>query len=346
MKTKLFNYLLDKMKNKQYVINQFSPSFKAANNIIMVEREAPSEQQVLIKNMYVGINALYDRELYRGAVPYIDVTFPYVFGVEAVGEIVAVGDKVKAFKVGDQVGTVKVGTAYQEYQCIDAEHVIAFPEATKEYLTISPTGVSAHLALTEVAELVGNETVVVSAAAGGLGHILVQLCCMKGCKVVAICGSQQKVEMLESLDCCERIINYRQECVDGILSTDYKDKINIAIDSVGRNIFDSFLKNLAPKGKLVVIGLASELSNESFEKTHSPRMYEKMYWKGTSVRCFMNHLYKEKHHDSRQYLFNLFQKGSLKIKVDETKFSGIESIAAASKYLLAGKSCGKVVVEL
>jgi len=206
--------------------------------------------------------------------------------------------------------------------------------------------VSAHLALTEVAELKGNETVVVSAAAGGLGHILVQLCKMKGCDVIAICGSHQKVKMLQSLNCCERIINYREESVEEILSTDYKDKINLAIDSVGRSIFDSFLKHLAPKGKLVVIGLASELSDDHFEKVHRSRMYELMYWKGLSVRCFMNHLYKEKHHDSRQHLFDLYKNGKLKIKVDETEFKGITSIHAASKYLLAGKSCGKVIVEL
>jgi len=334
------------LKNKQYVITSFSPNLEEATSIVESEVQKPKTDEVLIKNHYVGINALYDRELYRGAVPYIDVKFPYVFGVESVGEVLEVGDEVKDYKKGDTVGTVKVGTAYQEYQCINQEHVIAFPEATKEYLTISPTGVSAHLALTEVAELQGNETVVVSAAAGGLGHILVQLCKMKGCKVIAICGSQQKVEMLKGLKVCERIINYREESVEEILGSTYKDKINLAIDSVGRLIFDSFLQNLAPKGKLVVIGLASELSDAQFEKINRPRMYEQMYWKGTSVRCFMNHLYKEKHPASRAHLFDLYQGGELNIKVDETRFKGIESIADASKYLLAGKSCGKVIVEL
>lgn len=334
------------MKNKQFVITSFSSHLENATSIIESDIAQPKQTEVLIKNQYVGINALYDRELYRGAVPYIDVKFPYVFGVEAVGEVVEVGTMVSTFKPGDKVGTVKVGTAYQEFQCIEQEHVIPFPASTKDYLTISPTGVSAHLALSEVADLKENETVVISAAAGGLGHILVQLCKMKGCKVIAICGSQRKVDMLQSLDCCERIINYRKESIEEILSTHYKDKINVAIDSVGRSIFDSFLKNLAPKGRLVVIGLASELSEEYFEKVNRPRMYEQMYWKGTSVRCFMNHLYKDKHHDSRQHLFGLYQKGELKIKVDETHFKGIESIAEASKYLLAGNSCGKVIVEL
>jgi len=119
------------LKNKQYVIKSFSADLEEATAIIESEIEKPLADQVLIKNKYVGINALYDRELYRGAVPYINVTFPYVFGVEATGEVVAVGDKVSSVKVGDQVGTVKVGTAYQEYQCIQEEHVIDFPKATR-----------------------------------------------------------------------------------------------------------------------------------------------------------------------------------------------------------------------
>lgn len=334
------------MKNKQYVINSFSTELTEATSIIESEITKPKATEVLIKHKYVGINALYDRELYRGAVPYIDVKFPYVFGVEAVGEIMEVGSEVTRFKIGDAVGTVKVGTAYQEYQTINSEDVIAFPEATKEYLTISPTGVSAHLALTEVAQLQNNETVVISAAAGGLGHILVQLCKMQGCHVVAICGGEAKAKMLTDLGCCDRIIDYRSESVAEVLSAEYKDKINVAIDSVGRHMFDAFLDSLAPKGRLVVVGLASELSDSSFEKINRARVYEGMYWKGTSVRCFMNHLYKDKHDASRQHLFKLYQDGKLKIKVDENNFEGIASIQEASQYLLAGKSCGKVIVSL
>lgn len=96
----------------------------------------------------------------------------------------------------------------------------------------------------------------------------------------------------------------------------------------------------------MVSGLATEISAGTFEKIHAPRVYESIYWKGASVRCFMNHLYKSEHSAARNYLFDLYQKGELQVKVDATSFKGIESIAIASEYLLAGKSCGKVVVQL
>jgi len=111
-------------------------------------------------------------------------------------------------------------------------------------------------------------------------------------------------------------------------------------------MFDAFLKNMAPLGRLVVSGLATEISAGVFEKIRAPRVYESIYWKGASVRCFMNHLYKPEHPSARTFLFDAYQKGDLQIKVDATIFKGIESIIPASEYLLAGKSCGKVVVEI
>ncbi len=334
------------MRNRQYVIHRFSPKLEEATTIIETDIAEPQGNQVLIQNRYVGINAVYDRELYRGAVPYIDVTFPYVFGVEAVGEVIATGTDANQYKVGDPVGTVKVGTAYQEYQLVGEENLIPFPAATPEYLTLSPTGISAYLALMEEAQITTGQTVVISAAAGGLGHIMVQLCKMLGCYVIAICGGKHKKELLMSLGCCDRIIDYKAESVEEILNSEYNGRLDVAIDSVGRGMFDTFLSNLANRGRLIVVGLASELADETFEKIHAPRVYESMYWKGASVRCFMNHLYKEKHNDARAYLFDQYQKGQLEVKIDQTKFEGIESIAAASRYLLDGQSCGKVIAKL
>jgi len=334
------------MKNKQYVITSFSRDISTAAEIVESDIELPSAHQVLIKHKYIGINAVYDRELYRGAVPYINVTFPYVFGVEAIGEVIAVGEKVSHFKVGDAAGTVKVGTAYQEYQLIAEAEAISFPQATAEYLTLSPTGVSALLAIDKLADVSIGDTVVISASAGGLGHILAQICKMKGCHVVAICGGPRKAKMLERLGCCDRIIDYRNEALPDILTAEYKDRIDIAFDSVGRDMFDLFLSNLAPRGRLVVIGVASELADSQFELVSRPRVYDSIYWKGASVRCFMNHLYKQDHAEARDKLFKWYQQYLLQVKVDESVFEGIESISEASAYLLKGQSCGKVIVKL
>jgi len=334
------------MKNQQYVIKSFSKNIDEATDIIESELRSLRKDEVLVRNAYVGINAVYDRELYSGKVPYIDVKFPYTMGVESVGTIIEVGDASNNNLIGKHTTFVKVGSAYQEYQYINQKDVITIPEASPSYLTINPTGISADIALKYTAELKEKETVVISAAAGGLGHILVQLCKMKKCHVVAICGGDRKKKMLQSLNCCDRIIDYKSESINDIINKNYNNKINVGIDSVGRGIFDILLNNLNTQGRLVVIGLAAELAEEGFEVISQPRVYESIYWKGASVRCFMNHLYKEKHRDSRLKLQELYEDKKLQIRIDQSQFFGIESIKEASKYLLSGKSCGKVVVKL
>lgn len=332
--------------NKQLVISRFSDQISEAFEIIHSDISNPGPQEVLVKNKWIGINAIYDRELYKGSVPYINVVFPFVMGVEAVGEVVGMGSEVSNLVLGDTVSTVKVGTAYQEYQVISQELALKIPAATPEYLAINPTGISAALAVSKTAEVAKGETVVVSAAAGGLGHFIVQLCKLKQCHVVGICGSEKKAELLNSLGSCDRIINYRKESVIEVLKDEYHNKIDVGFDSVGRHMFDAFLSNLAPLGRLVICGLASELTAERFEELTQPRVYESIYWKGASVRCFMNHLFKEAHPEARNMLSLAYQEGKIKVKVDPTKFVGIDAIVEASRYLLEGRSIGKVVVKL
>jgi len=333
-------------RNKQLVIRQFSDLLQDACELMERPLRPLDPSEVLIQNKFIGINAIYDRELYRGKVPYIKVEFPYIFGVEAVGVVVEKGSAVQEVEINQAISTVKVGTAYQTYQIVSEKELIKIPAATPEYLTLNPTGVSAYLALKKTAELKEGETIVVSAAGGGLGHLVVQLAKRKKCHVVAICGKEEKVALLESLQCCDRIINYRKENISAVLEKEYAHKIDVGFDSVGTYMFDAFLKNMAPLGRLVVSGLATELTAPAFEKINAPRVYESIYWKGASVRCFMNHLFKSEHPEARNYLFDLYQKGDLAVKVDPATFQGIESIIPASEYLLAGKSCGKVVVKL
>ncbi len=332
--------------NTQLALTQFAETITEASTLQQRSLPKLEATEVLVQHKYLGINAIYDRELYRGNIPYIKVAFPYVFGVEAVGSVVDKGNAVTSINLGQAVSTVRVGTAYQEYQVLEAKEVVQIPEASPEYLTLNPTGVSAYLALKNVAELKEGETIVVSAAAGGLGHLVAQLAKQKNCHVVGICGTEEKKQLLQGLNACDRIINYRKEEVSTVLAEEYQNQIDVGFDSVGTSIFDALLPNLAPLGRLVVSGLATEFALPQFEQVTGARVYEKLYWKGASVRCFMNHLYKEEHPAARRFLFEQYQSGKLQVKVDPTEFKGIASIIDASNYLLAGKSCGKVVVTL
>jgi NADPH-dependent curcumin reductase CurA len=329
---------------RKLIAKQFAPDFASAIEIVEVPMPEPAAHQLLIQNKFAGINSGFDTILCQGKVPYLNLTPPFDLGVEAVGEVVAVGAEIQDVRVGDAVVTTVRGGGYREYQVIDANLAIKVRAATPEVLTLMPTGISALVALERVGEMCSNEVVLVTAAAGGTGHIAVQLAKLAGNHVIGICGNDRKAELLKKLE-CDRIINYHTENLDRVLKTEYPDGINLVFDCVGKQVFDTCVENLAMRGRLVVVGYIAEYG-KSVEEILQPRIYHQLFWKAASVRGFLMPLYQEYAAEARDRLLNLFYSGKLQIAVDPTQFNGIESIPTAVKYLLDGQNCGKVVVRL
>lgn len=328
---------------KKLIAKQFDRDFRSAVEIVEVPLVKPGSGQLLIQNKFAGVNSGFDTLLCQGKVPYVNLTPPFDLGVEAVGEVVAVGDEIQDFQVGDAVVTTVRGGGYREYQVIDANLAVKVRAATPEILTLMPTGISALVALEKVGEMKSNEVVLVTAAAGGTGHIALQLARLAGNHVIGTCGSQQKVELLKKLG-CDRTINYRTENLDRVLKTEYPNGINLVFDCIGKQVFDTCIDNLAIRGRLVVVGFISEYG-KSLEEVTRPRIYHQLFWKAASVRGFLMPLYQEYATEARDRLLDLFYSGKLQVAVDPTPFNGIESIPNAVQYLLDGQNCGKVVIK-
>jgi NADPH-dependent curcumin reductase CurA len=328
---------------RKLIAKQFSQDFKSAVEIVEIPIPKPAASQLLIQNKFAGINSGFDTLLCQGKVPYINLTPPFDLGVEAVGEVIEVGDEVQDFQVGDAVVTTLRGGGYREYQAIDANLAVKVRQITPEVLTLMPTGISALVALEKVGEMKSNEVILVTAAAGGTGHIAVQLAKLAGNHVIGTCGSEQKVALLKKLG-CDRIINYCTENLDHVLKSEYPRGINLVFDCVGKQVFDTCVENLAIRGRLIVVGFISEYG-KSAEERIQPRIYHKLFWKAASVRGFLMPLYQEYAAEARARLLELFYSGKLKVAIDPTQFQGIESIPTAVEYLISGKNCGKVVVR-
>ncbi|RCJ25622.1 alcohol dehydrogenase [Nostoc minutum NIES-26] len=329
---------------RKLIAKQLNQDFRSAVEVVEVPIAKPAASQVLIKNKFAGINGGFDTLLCRGDVPYVNLISPFDLGVEAVGEIVAMGEDVKDVQIGDAVITTARGGGYREYQVIDANSVVKVRQATPELLTLMPTGVSALVALEQAGEMKNNEVVLVTAAAGGTGHIAVQLAKLAGNHVIGTCSSEAKAKLLRELG-CDRIINYRTENLNQILKEEYPNGIDLIFDCVGKQVFDTCVENLAVRGRLVVVGFISEYAKTP-EKISQPRIYHQLFWKAASVRGFLMPHYKEHMAQARDRLIHLFYSGKLKVAIDPTQFNGVESIPDAVEYLLSGKNCGKVVVRL
>ncbi|MEH2172624.1 zinc-binding dehydrogenase [Nostoc sp.] len=328
---------------KKLIAKQLNQDFKSAIELVEVPISKPASSELLIQNKFAGVNGGFDTLLCRGDVPYINLIPPFDLGVEAVGKVVAVGENVKDFQIDDAVITTARGGGYREYQLIDANLAVKVWEATPEVLTLIPTGVSAFVALEQVGEMKSDEVVLVTAAAGGTGHIAVQLAKLAGNHVIGTCSSEAKAKLLRELG-CDRIINYRTENLNQVLKQEYPNGINLIFDCVGKKVFDTCVENLAVRGRLVVVGFISEYAKK-VEQITQPRLYHQLFWKAASVRGFLMPHYKEYMAEARDRLLNLFYTDKLKVSVDPSHFNGIESIPEAVEYLLSGQNCGKVVVR-
>ncbi|GAB9476896.1 hypothetical protein Gpo141_00013954, partial [Globisporangium polare] len=127
---------------------------------------------VVVKNHYVGINAT-DVNITNGA--YTKEPPPFGCGLDAVGEIVEVGEGVTDFQVHEAVCYRKLG-AFAEYVEVDAMTLVKVPIPSPAVLPLVVCGTSASIALERVGHMKSNETVLMTAAAGGTGQFVVQLC--------------------------------------------------------------------------------------------------------------------------------------------------------------------------
>ncbi len=325
-------------------LQRFADSFRTATEIVELALTDPAPGQVLVRNHYCGINGIFDTQIARNAVDYVKIGLPTLTGVEAMGVVEAVGDGVTDFAVGDPVATTRFPGGYREWNLADQSHFVKVPELAPEWLALASTGVSAAMALEHIGAVKDGETVAISAAAGGLGHFMVQLAVQRGCDVVAVCGGPDKVAFVRDLGAA-RVIDYRSESVTDILADEYPDKLDVAIDTVSGTIFDAFLKNVAPHGRVVVGGAAADLEGRP-EIVTQPRIAHSLYYKGASVRGFMNGLLTEQWPAARERVFSAYSSGDLKVRFDDRKFTGLEGIFDGVERLLSGQSIGKVIVDL
>jgi NADPH-dependent curcumin reductase CurA len=324
-------------------LERFSSSFRAAADLVSLPLREPGPDEIRVRNGWCGVNGIFDTQIARNAVDYVAIRPPVFTGVEAIGVVEAVGSRVEGFAVGDAAATVRFGGGYREANVGPASQFAKVPAAEPAWLALASTGVSALLAL-DMGEAKAGDTVAVSAAAGGLGHFIVQLARLRGCRVVAVCGGRRKSALARVLG-ADRVIDHRAETVGEVLADEFRDRLDVAIDTVGGGIFDAFVDNLAVHGRLVAAGAASDLDGRP-EVVTAPRIVHKLYYKGASIRGFMNGLLTDRWPAARAELFELHAKGDLRVVFDDQVFDGLPRVYDAVEHLLSGQSMGKVIVNL
>jgi NADPH2:quinone reductase len=217
-------------------------------------KPAPDEAQV--RHTAVGVNYIdvYDRS---GLYP---TELPSGLGREAAGVITAVGRKVRGFRVGDRVAYVytKPG-AYSELRNVPAERLVKVPKGVsdEQAAALMLKGLTAHYLLRRTYRVAKGDTILVHAAAGGVGLILCQWAKALGAKVIGVVGSDAKAELARKYGCKLVLISGRDEIVPNVKKFTKNQGVAAVYDSVGKDTFMESLDCLRPLGMMVTYGNAS-----------------------------------------------------------------------------------------
>ncbi|KAL4169041.1 hypothetical protein KRP22_009970 [Phytophthora ramorum] len=329
-------------------VQKLSKNFRAATKIVTVpELPTAGPGNIVVKNRFLGINST-DVNLTNGM--YND-KLPFLAGVEGAGIVTEVRNDVTSVKVGDAVMYQTLG-AYAEYVEVPASAAIKIPELTANALPVAVGGVSASMCLEYLGEMKSNETVLVTAAAGGTGQFVVQLAKLAGNHVIGTTSSDEKVEALKELG-CDRVINYNKENVSEVLKAEYPNGVDIVFESIGGEMFRAAVDNIAVHGRIIKIGFISRvLESKTDDDAPKPapllswEANEKVLMKSASIRGFFMYHFEEHIREHTDRLLKLIDEGKLKPGVDPTKYEGFESIPDAIDRMFARENIGKLIVEL
>lgn len=326
---------------RKVVVNRPGRDFRSAVDIVEVKMEPPGPEEIIVRNLFAGVNASdvnISAGVYFGGAPP-----PYDTGVEASGEVVAVGDQVQGISVGDHVLTGMLGGGYTEYYTINAGLAVPIPQASAEITCIAVGALTAAMALEISGNMGSDEVVFITAAAGGVGHFAVQVAKQAGNHVIGTCGSDEKAALLRELG-ADRVINYRTENVGDVLQNEYPNGINLVLEGVGGEIFDASVANLAKRGRIVLIGFVSEYKDDP-EIVTAPRLYHHLLWKSATVSGFLYSDYLEHYGTYLQRVLEAFADGHLRAVIDPENYTGVESVVDAVERLQNGNNLGKVIVR-
>jgi NADPH2:quinone reductase len=224
--------------------------------LVDVETPAPGPGQALVRHEAIGVNFI-DTYHRSGLYP---VKLPSGLGSEAAGVVEAVGDGVTRVAVGDRVAYAGGALgAYAEQAVVSADRLVKLPAGIDARTAAAALlkGMTAEFLLLRCYPVTAGETILIHAAAGGVGQIMTQWAKALGAEVIATVGSEEKAARVRELG-ADHVIRYREADVAAeVRRITGGEGVPVAYDSVGKDTFEATLKSLARRGLFVSFGNAS-----------------------------------------------------------------------------------------
>lgn len=217
---------------------------------------APEKGEVTVRTTAVGVNFI---DIYQRTGLY-PVPAPFTPGGEFCGVIEAVGKGVKGFKKGDRVACGTAGTGcYAEMVTLDAGKLVKVPAGISDEVAAAMMlkGMTVQYLIRQIYKVKKGDTILVHAAAGGVGLILCQWAKHLGAKVIGTVSSPEKAKLAKKHGCTWPIDYTKEDFVARVNEITKGKKVPVVYDSIGKDTFPASLDCLAKRGLFVTYGNAS-----------------------------------------------------------------------------------------
>lgn len=301
--------------------------------------EAPAAHEVQIEQKAIGLNFI---DIYFRTGLYAN-PLPHGLGFEGSGIVTAVGSEVTHLKVGDRVayGQSPIG-AYALARNVPAFQVVKLPDeiSFEEAAAIMLKGLTAWYLLRQTYRVEAGETILLHAAAGGVGLIATQWAKALGVKVIGTASSAEKIALAKEHGAWE-MINYREEdVVARVLELTEGKKLPVVYDGVGKDTFEVSLDCLRPRGLLVSYGNASGAVTGVNLGILAAK--GSLYVTRPNIAGYVST--QESMQEAANELFEQVLAGNIKVRIDQRV--PLIDVAKAHEDLAAGRTTGSTILTV
>jgi NADPH2:quinone reductase len=298
----------------------------------------PGPGEALVKVAYSGVNFIdcYHRSgLYK-------LPLPAVIGSEGSGKVEKLGEGVTQFKAGDRVAYTMARGSYAEYHAVPAVQLVKIPDSVDDATAASSMlqGCTAHYLTHSTFPLKKGQTILVHAAAGGTGRLIVQMAATIGARVIACVGTEAKAKLTLGDGASDAILYDHQDFAAEVKRLTGGKGVEVVYDGVGQATLLKGFDCLKPRGMMVAFGNASGpaapvdllmLSQKGSLYVTRPTLFtyiasrEELVWRSSD-------------------LFRWIGEGKLKIHID--KIYPLADAAQAHRDLEGRKTTGKLILKV
>ncbi|MGA7593867.1 MAG: quinone oxidoreductase [Gallionella sp.] len=303
-----------------------------------VDVGAPGPGQVRLKHTAVGLNYI---DVYHRTGLY-PLPLPFVPGMEAAGIVEAVGDGVSHLKTGDRVAYASAIGAYAEASLIPEDKVVKLPDNIDDRTAAAMMlqGMTARYLIRDIYKVGPDDTILIHAAAGGVGLIVCQWAAALGATVIGTVSSDEKAALANANGCRYPIVYTREDFQTRLLEITGGEKLSVVYDSVGKDTFMKSLDCLRPRGLMVLFGSSSG-PVPPFDLTLLSQKGSLMVTRPTLATFVATRPLLE---ENSADLFTVVGSGEVKINVNQTY--PLKDAAQAHRDLEARKTTGSTVLTV